>query len=362
MVRKNAGLIILIVLVLLIRIFSLFPQAVENWYSTGFYPKFAAAQRVFLGWIPISIGDLLYAWAVIYIVRKTVGLGWKFRRKHINRDYLLATGKKILTILLIVYCWFNISWGLNYNRKSLGSQLQLVNDSISPSDMYRLTRELADSLNSLAEVAHPHLAKVKSKKNLFNGSVNGYESLVKIQPLFTYDYPSVKPSMYSYLGNYMGFTGYYNPFTGEAQVNTTVPYFIRPFTTCHEIGHQLGYAKEYEANLAGFLSASSSDDPVFRYSVYFEMYAYARPYLYSTDSLKLKQLDSTLHPYVISDFRELRKFILEHQNPVETMIDIVYSQYLRMNEQPSGRMSYNEVILLLMGYFKKYKWPPPGNE
>ena len=356
MVRKNAGLIILLGLVLLIRIFSSFPDAVEEWYSTGFYPKLAAVQRVFLGWIPISIGDLLYGWAGIYIVRKTIGLAWKFRRKHITRQYLLATGKKILTILLVIYCWFNISWGLNYNRVSLGKQLQLVKDSISRSDLHRLTVELADSLNSLAAAAHPNLAKIKSKKNLFNGSVDGYESLVKIQPLFQYDYPSVKPSMYSYLGNYMGFTGYYNPFTGEAQVNTTVPFFILPFTTCHEIGHQLGYAKEYEANLAGFLSASSSDDPVFRYSVYFEMYAYARPYMYISDSTELKRIDSALHPYVISDFMELRKFLRDHQNPVERVIDKVYSQYLRLNEQPSGRLSYNEVIFLLMGYFKKYKW------
>ncbi len=72
--------------------------------------------------------------------------------------------------------------------------------------------------------------------------------------------------MYSYLGNYLGFTGYYNPFTGEAQVNTTVPLFVQPFTTCHEIGHQLGYAKENEANFAGYLAAKSSPDagfPVF---------------------------------------------------------------------------------------------------
>jgi hypothetical protein len=35
--------------------------------------------------------------------------------------------------------------------------------------------------------------------------------------LINYKYPSVKPSIFSYLGNYLGFTGYYNPFSGEAQ-------------------------------------------------------------------------------------------------------------------------------------------------
>jgi len=55
-------------------------------------------------------------------------------------------------------------------------------------------------------------------------------------------------------------------------VNTTTPVFTQPFTTCHEIGHQLGYAKENEANFAGYLSARSSRDPAFLYSVYFDLY------------------------------------------------------------------------------------------
>jgi len=356
MLRKYGGLATLILLVLLIRIFSLFPGAVENWYSTGFYPRLAAVQRLLFGWIPISIGDLLYVWAGLYLIRQIVSIAWKFRKRHINRQYLLASGRKVLTVMLVIYTWFNLSWGLNYNRMSIGRQLELVKDSITPSDLRRLTIDLADSLNSLAASAHPQLAQVKRKKVLFNGAIDGYKSLVQKHPVFVYENPSVKPSLYSYLGNYMGFTGYYNPFTGEAQVNTTVPYFVRPFTTCHEIGHQLGYAKEYEANLAGFLAASSSNDPVFRYSVYFEMYAYSRPYLYMSDSAELKRIDSSLHPFVISDFKEMRKFVRDHQNPVETVIDIVYSQYLRLNEQPSGRLSYNEVVFLLMGYYKTYRW------
>ncbi len=59
-----------------------------------------------------------------------------------------------------------------------------------------------------------------------------------------------------WLGNYLGFTGYYNPFTGEAQVNTTVPQFLLPNIALHEMGHQIGYAKEDEANFSAYLAAS----------------------------------------------------------------------------------------------------------
>jgi hypothetical protein len=203
---------------------------------------------------------------------------------------------------------------------------------------------------------------LKKKRHLFEVSISSYHSLAKGNYLldyskysvFEYSKYSVKPSLYSYLGNYMGFTGYYNPFSGEAQVNTTVPVYIQPFVTCHEIGHQLGYAKESEANFVGYLAASSSDDPAFRYSAYFDLYLYGRRYVYLLDSIKGKQLDSLLLPGVQKDIRDLREFVKQHANPIEELIDLLYSEFLKANEQPSGRVSYSEVIIWVIAYYKKY--------
>jgi hypothetical protein len=137
-------------------------------------------------------------------------------------------------------------------------------------------------------------------------------------------------------------------------VNTTVPLFVQPFTTCHEIGHQLGYAKENEANFAGYLSAKSSKDAMFRYSVYFDLYSYARYYLYAQDSVIAKQLDAQLPPGFKADHRELRQFIKKYRNPIEVIIDHLYGQYLKANEQPGGKLSYNEVVAWLVAYYKKF--------
>jgi hypothetical protein len=38
---------------------------------------------------------------------------------------------------------------------------------------------------------------------------------------------------------------------------------------------------------------------------------------------------------------------------MEVAIDRLYSQYLKANEQPSGKMSYNEVVGMLIAYYKK---------
>ncbi len=137
-------------------------------------------------------------------------------------------------------------------------------------------------------------------------------------------------------------------------MNTTVPLFIQPFTTCHEIGHQLGYAKENEANFAGYLSAKSSQDALFRYSVYFDLYSYSRYYLFAQDSVAAEKLDAQLPPGIKADYRELREFVKKYRNPIEAVIDHLYGQYLKANNQPSGKLSYNEVVAWLVAYYKKY--------
>jgi uncharacterized protein DUF3810 len=354
MFSRNRTLLILIAAAITIKIFSLDSAAVEKYYSTGLYPYIASLQRIIFGWIPFSIGDIFYTLAGLWLIRQLILLIRKIKNKTADSIYLKKIIKRFARISLTVYIAFNFLWGLNYNRYGIDYQMQLNKLDYSDSDLVNVTRQLAYRLNSLQPVATGERKKLYHKKSLFSGAVHAYRMLSLNNPILKYSFASIKPSIYSYLGNYLGFTGYYNPFSGEAQVNTTVPVFIRPFTTCHEIGHQLGYAKESEANFSGFLSATSSDDPAFLYSVYFDMYAYAAKYLYFSDSTALYRINKTLSAGVKEDIKELREFSRKYSTPVETAIDKLYSEYLKANEQPSGKMSYNEVVALLIAYHKKY--------
>ena len=354
MLKRNRALFIWLVLALCIRIFSLFPDAVEAYYSNGLYPVIGQIQRLLFGWIPFSIGDLLYAAVIIYLFSSVSRLYKVIRYKKFNNEFVLSKLKKWITVLLVIYVTFNLLWGLNYNRQGVASQLQIRPGKYSKEELTEVVQLIVNKLNSLEQSAREPLKLLNKKRNLFNGSISNYTMLAKSDPTFQYIFPSVKPSLYSYLGNYLGFTGYYNPFTGEAQVNTTVPLFLQPFTTAHEIGHQIGYAKESEANFISFLSNRISANPSFQYSLYFDLYAYARRYVYLTDTALLTSFDSQLRPGVKEDYRILRKFYFRHANPVEVIVDKLYGQYLRANEQPLGRLSYNEVIAWLVAYYRKF--------
>lgn len=336
-----------------IRIFASYPEAVEKYYAEGVYPHVSAFQRMLFGWIPLSIGDIFYLFAGLYLLYSVINFIRRIINRKADRRYLQNVAANFVTAALAVYVVFNLFWGLNYNRLGIDYQLKLDKLDYSNDDLTKVTRLVAEKVNELQPASKVTRPQLKRKRYLFNNAVAAYRNLAVVTPDLHYRIPSVKPSIFSYLGNYLGFTGYYNPFSGEAQVNTTVPLFVRPFTTCHEIGHQLGYAKESEANFAGYLSATASHDSAFLYSVYFEMLAYASRYLYYSDSLALKDITAQLSPAVKGDIKELRDFYKRYKSPVETAIDRLYSQYLKANQQPSGKMSYNEVVAMLIAHYKK---------
>ncbi|MHA4846597.1 DUF3810 domain-containing protein [Flavitalea antarctica] len=346
--------IVLLSLFAAIKVFSLYPDLVERYYSGMMYPVISATQRILVGWIPFSIGDIFYALTALFLIVKVYRFFRIIVKKQADRYFWFNGLRQAAFFSLSVYVLFNLLWGMNYNRKGIADQLQLQEEIYVKEDLLAVVDQLVEKLNEYDTIGSINRRFIGVKRNLFTGAAEGYDTLAQYRKQFVYRFPAVKPSLYSYLGNYLGFTGYYNPFSGEAQVNTTVPLFVQPFTTCHEIGHQLGYAKESEANFAGFLSAKSSLDPIFKYSVYFEMYLYSRRYIYNLDSNLLKAYDARLGKVVKSDYRQLRAFWKKHENPVEKLVDVVYGQYLRANQQPSGKLSYSEVISWLIAYYKKY--------
>ena len=352
--RNKKAWWILVACAVLVKLFSLFPGAVETYYSNGIYQFTSRLQRLILGWIPFSIGDILYCVVIIWLLVKLFRFIKTIAKRRANGAFWKNALLWCCFWSLFVYTAFNILWGLNYNRQGMAQQMQLNMQRYSKEELIAVLQTVMQRINETADSSLKTRDAYLKKSGLFAEAIQSYQ---QAQPAFkhlSYKTSSVKPSLFSYLGDYLGYTGYYNPITGEAQVNTTVPVFLRPFTTCHEIGHQLGYAKENEANFAGYLSAKSSGDPAFRYSVYYDLYSYGIRELYFNDSTAALQLSKHIHPQVKKDYKALNDFYDRFQNPIEPLIRTLYGQYLRANEQPGGMRSYSEVMAFMVAYYKKY--------
>ncbi len=352
--KKYKDWLIPIILVAVIKIFSLDKNWAENNYANGLFRFIGALLRGLFGWLPFSIGDVLYGVLIIWLIVKiTKGIGILLKRKVTWK----GTGINVLKGLKIglwIYITFNLLWGINYNRKGIGYQIQLAQIRKDATTLKIIDSILVEKVNSTKLTLIKNAIAYPSNEELFIRSMAMYKNAESKYPFLHHPYTSLKKSLFGSIGNYLGYTGYYNPFTGEAQVNTTVPKFYLPFTTCHEIAHQLGYAKENEANFVAYLVANQSTDTLFQYSAYAEMLMYTHNTLYSYDSNVAKQNITKLIPEIKQEFADAAVFYKKYKNPFKPIIKKVYSLFLKSNQQPQGILSYDEVTSFLIAYFDKY--------
>jgi hypothetical protein len=355
---KKAGIAVLLLLIsIMIHLYSSSSTRIESGYSIHFYIRISHILRTVFGWIPFSFGDIFYGLLVIWVI-------WRISRflRHAfqNKQGIAKTAffKDALLDLFIfcscMYIIFNIFWGMNYNRKGIAWQLKLNMEKYEPKDLEKINEKLVEKINASKKKLTEDHTVYPASKELFSMVSEVYKNVADQYPFLSYQHPSIKSSMWGWLGNYTGFTGYYNPFTAEAQLNTTVPKFLQPFIACHEVAHQLGYAKENEANFVGYLAAANSDNSLFQYSVYLELFIYANRNLYILDSVASKIYMKQLHVDVVKDLAAWRAFNRRHRSFAEPIVSWVYDKYLQGNQQPNGVLSYDEVTAFMIAYYKKF--------
>jgi hypothetical protein len=356
-----------VALSVMVTIMTFFHSWIEHVYSIKIYPYIALVQRTLTGWIPFSIGDIIYlvfgAWLLVKVIRTLVAVAGRriTRKKTLQRTYRLAR------FIMWAYIVFNLAWGWNYHRLGLDHQLQLPVGKYSASELKQLLDEVIVNMNqNRLQLSNDTILPAQSFQRMKIGASESYRLASTRFPFLRYANASMKKSMYSRAAQYLGFTGYYNPFTGEAQLRTRIPEVMKPFILCHEIGHQVGYAKENEASFAGYLAASSSSDPYFRYSVYLDLYNSVRSKLIfvsfdegdTTVLRSFKAYNNKLDTLVRFDRRKIREYFRSTQTifseQMSSAVMTMYGQYLKANNQAAGLKSYDDVVSLLIAYRRKY--------
>ena len=352
MVKKKTNLILALLLpvqIICIRILSNYPHLIEKWYSNGIYPITSSLMRTGLGFLPFSLGDFLYAVFVILLIRWLV---IRFKERFRKPMKWILEG---LATLSVLYACFNLFWGLNYYRPPLHQALE-INHEYSTEELQNLTEiligrtneiHLSITKNDTVKVTIPH-----SKNELFDLTVVGFEHLKKDFPELDYNKTSLKRSLYSVPLSYMGFNGYLNPLTNEGQVNTVIVPFKIPTTASHEVGHQLGFAAENEANFIACLATMNHPDVYFRYSGYTFALGYCMNELFRRDPEVAETLLEKVNPGIRKNYAEVREFWEAHKNPFEPLFMAFYNSFLEANYQKGGIKSYSYVVALLVNYFQ----------
>ena len=352
--KKLPALLIPALLAGSITVFSQKPEWVENLYTKNLYPFLSQIQRSVPGIFPFSVGDIIYTSLILFLIWRIFRFILKFKKQENKKSFLLNIFLQIITTCLWIYSVFYILWGLNYYRLGVASVFNLPEESVDQKEIILLTNELKDSLNKSAQLKKSNPKTNHNIEGYKSTAIFSYEKLGNHFPELIFKTPSFKATLFGEAANYMGIQGYYNPFTGESQINTHTPEFILPFVSCHEIAHQLGFASESEANFVGFLAAKHSEDVRVRYAAYFNMFMYAAAQLKRTDSTEIKQIVKQLHPDVITDLRFYYKHLSKYEGWLQDGSGFFYDIYLKQNRQKNGIGTYGEVTGWLVSYRKKY--------
>lgn len=349
--------------ILIVKFIGGMNETVENLYSMGFYPMISDILNHLTAWIPFSIGDIIYTlffFSIIY-------WGIKNRREIVKKPSFLFY--KTMGVFAVVHFLFYTFWGLNYYRLSLPKKMSLK-QKFTLTELVQTTEKIVYEANKIHRelVVNDSLkvSEMMTLNEIFNNTENGFGNVntefnflipnyleqTKIQQ-FKLKNLNVKRSIFSHPLSYMGFSGYFNPFTNEAQINTMGPMYSKPTTVCHEIAHQIGFASENEANFIGYLAAINNDSAYFKYSANLFALQYCLRDIYKRDKNQYDQVLKKINKGILKNFEESRNYWIKHQNPIEPMFKNVYNFFLKANNQKKGIESYHDVVVLIVNYHQK---------
>ena len=321
---------------------------IQHVYSEGSYPISSVMQRFISSLAPFPLGDFLYLSLILYVIRSL----YIFYRKGVTKS--LVTGDRvkipvqIINFILLLYLVFKVLWGLNYARPSIAKQLAIGDEKYTNAQLVDLGRFFISQLNSLKEVEETRFSIAQLQEEATAGFLN----MEQISPFFKYSCPVVKPVFNSWMITKIGIEGYYNPLSAEANVNMRLPSVALPFVTCHEIAHQLGIAREDEANLIGYLVASHSKNPYFRYSAAYAMLKSILIEIRIKSPKDYETLYKSINNKSLSDFKNDREFWRKYNNQMFGYLDMAFDRFLKLNSQSKGTDSYQDIVLWLYNYHK----------
>ena len=301
-------------------------------YYIDNYSKVSQLRLNPLSYFSFSLGDYIYMVLSIIIIFYY----WKNRIFYLT--YKKAFLFEIFSFISMIILFFQISWGVNYSKEGLASKWNVKKNY----DQIKLEKTVTYLINKSNNL-HLKLTNNDTVKVLFPFDKEKAKKYLSNEKFF-----KIKSSIFSGLLCYMGFSGYINPFTLEAQINEKIPILSYITTIAHEQYHQTGVAAENEASYWAYKRTISHKNDYIKYSGY--VFA-LRNCLYALTKISPKigvKYSRAISPGIIKNINELNQFWKKFNNPFETLFTYSYDKFLKINGQKSGISSYNEVVALIM--------------
>ena len=143
-----------------------------------------------------------------------------------------------------------------------------------------------------------------------------YDALEQQYPFLSVSAVSPKPMLFSRVLSALNFTGFFFPFTGEANLNVDSPECLLPATIAHELAHVRGVAPEQTANFVAILACDTSGDPLYAYSGYLLGYIHLSNALYGASYEKWLEIAQQVCQTANEDILANNAYWQQFESPV----------------------------------------------
>lgn len=303
--------------------------------------------------LPFSLAEALICaaalLAVVYIIAQTVRA--ICCENKIKTVYITAI--TLAETVLLIYGGFTWLWGTHFYGDDFITESGLESGQISVEELETVTRYFAALSNEYAsEVPRDEKGRyIADREALLALSPEVFGVTEKRYPCLEGPEVHAKGVKLSRALSYLDFTGFFFPFTGEANVNTDFPPSLFASTVAHELSHQRGVAKEQEANFTAVMACLDYGNAEYCYSACLLAYTHLGNALHGVDYETWEEVYTSLDVGVITDFAVNRAYWQQFETPVQTVSNTVYEGLLYSYDQQLGLKSYGACVDLLVNYY-----------
>ena len=302
--------------------------------------------------LPFSLAEWLYALVIggvlVYIIFELSRLRLPGRGARLRR---LAV--RLAALALDAYALFCLLWGVYYYGDDFLARSGLSTHAVSAEELELVTLYFAEQVNAWGDLVPRDASGLcrTDRQAVLSRSPALFRNIERRFPCLAGPEVPVKGMFFSRFMSAIDFTGFFCPFTAEANVNLVFPEALFAATVAHELSHQRGVAKEQEANFVAVLASLESGDADFCYSAALMAYVHLSNALGEVDPAAQQRIYEGLTEDVKADLQASHDYWARFETPVQAVADTVYEGFLQSYGQTLGMRSYGACVDLLVAYY-----------
>ncbi len=312
-------------------------------------------QRLGLLWsvFPFSGAECLCCLGILVLIAWGVWtLATVCRKRGERLRYLWRRLSLLLAVLLTLYLLLCLFLGASYRADGFREKSGVWGRPTDVESLYQTTARFALGLMETADGV-PRDGEgcfAAPLDTVFAAAPEIYRGAEALFPFLAMEDRAPKRVFFSRLMSVFNYTGFYFPFTGEANINVDPPPCLIPATIAHEMAHQRGVASEQEANFVAVMTCLESGDPVYAYSGWLFGFAHLGNALYKYDPDRYFELAAALPEGVRADLHANNVYWAQFETKAAKVSEKVYDTMLKSYGQELGVRSYGAVVDLLIAW------------